>query len=376
MKSISTLRKPFILLFVTFFFISTIAAQELAEKIKQLPSVVSVKKIEHHSFFQEAYEVLISQNIDHKNPGLGKFNQRVVVSGYNPFSPVVLVTEGYHADYAISSTYINELSRILEANQIVAEHRYFGKSKPETNDWQYLTAENAATDLHVIKELFNNIYPNKWIATGISKGGQNTLAYKSFYPNDMHVWIAYVAPNNFAVEDRRHEKYIARTGTKELRDQVFAFQQKTLQNRGQLQPLLDSLFRAKGMQFQISENQILDYCVLEYPFSFWQWKSRNPDIPANSDDPQELFKHLVLVASPDYFDTNKMQDIRPFFIQAAKELGYYSYGTKPLKELLSIDNAKGYLGKLFLKQNESFKFNKNLSKLIEKTINTDGLHRR
>jgi hypothetical protein len=31
------------------------------------------------------------------------------------------------------------------------------------------------TDLHKIREMFATVYPGKWIATGISKGGQTAL---------------------------------------------------------------------------------------------------------------------------------------------------------------------------------------------------------
>ena len=37
-----------------------------------------------------------------------------------------------------------------------------------------------------------------------------------------------------------------------------------------------------------------------------------------------------------------------FNVQAAKELGYYGYYTKPFKKYLSIKTAKGYLGRVML----------------------------
>lgn len=35
-------------------------------------------------------------------------------------------------------------------------------------------------DLHAVRNAFKSIYPGKWIATGISKGGQTTLLYRTF----------------------------------------------------------------------------------------------------------------------------------------------------------------------------------------------------
>lgn len=49
---------------------------------------------------------------------------------------------------------------------------------------------------------------------------------------------------------------------------------------------------------------------------------------------------------PDYFSNQN-----PYFsfdVQAAKELGYYGYYTKPFKRYLSIKTAKGYLHRLML----------------------------
>ena len=87
---------------------------------------------------------------------------------------------------------------------IFVEYRYFLESTPEPKDWQYLTAENSADDLHAITTAFKNIYSGKWIATGISKGGQTTLLYRTFYPDDVDISIPYVAPLCYGVEDGRH----------------------------------------------------------------------------------------------------------------------------------------------------------------------------
>lgn len=355
-----------------------LSAQEsdLYNQIKSFPEVKSIQKIAQNPFFKESYEILIDQYLDHGNPAAGKFTQRVILSDFNKYSPVIFVTEGYSADYAIKPTYVNELSRILDANQIVVEHRYFGKSMPNSPNWDYLTIENECADLHLILKLFKRIYnnDNKWVATGISKGGHNTLAYKAFYPNDADIWVPYVAPLNFGVEDERHEKFLNTVGSADCRAKITEFQKEILIKRDSIQPLLDSLILAKGYTFRLSKDEILDFCVLEYEFAFWQWGTSCADIPASGDNIHKKFEHLIKICDPDYFSIQGIEPIKAFFVQAAKEIGYYGYDVKPLIPYLKIKDAEGYLSKLFLPENSSFKFNKKSSKFIEKSLQKDGKH--
>jgi len=355
-----------------------VAAQEnnLYNQIKSFPEVKSVQKIPNNSFFKESYEILIDQYLDHKNPAAGKFTQRVILSDFNKYSPVIFVTEGYSADYALKPTYINELSRILDANQIVVEHRYFGKSMPNSPNWDYLTIENECDDLHLIMKIFKRIYnnQNKWVATGISKGGHNTLAYKAFYPDDANIWVPYVAPLNFAVEDIRNEKFLDQVGSADCRAKITEFQKDILIKRDSIQPLLDSLILAQNYTFRISKEEVLDFCVLEYEFAFWQWGTSCTEIPDSGDNIHKKFDHLIKVCDPDYFSIQGIEPTKAFFVQAAKEIGYYGYDVKPLIPYLKIKDAEGYLNKLFLPENTSFKFNKKSSKFIEKSLQKNGNH--
>lgn len=51
-------------------------------------------------------------------------------------------------------------------------------------------------------------------------------------------------------------------------------------------------------------------------------------------------------AGPDYFAEN--QPNISFFVQAARELGYYGYDTKPFRKYLTIDSSRGYLNRIML----------------------------
>ena len=44
------------------------------------------------------------------------------------------------------------LTNLLDANQIMVEHRYFGKSVPDSLDWNYLNIKQSAADHHRIAD--------------------------------------------------------------------------------------------------------------------------------------------------------------------------------------------------------------------------------
>ncbi len=348
--------------FLRLFFILTIAqfqlsAGNLVSYLQQFPQVVEIIPMTPNAFFQEAVQIRLLQPVDHRNPDLGIFSQRVFVSIKTPNAPVVLVTEGYVANYGANSGYLNELCSILEASQVVVEHRYFGQSWPDPVNWEFLTVENAAGDHHTIVNLLKPYLSGKWVNTGISKGGQTAVLHRVFHPEDVDLTVSYVAPFNFGVEDGRHEPFIDNIpGTAKEREKVLAFQHLLLDKRQQLMPLFSQLVADKNYTFSAPINAIYDYCVLEYSFAFWQWGSNPALIPGSESTLQEVFDHFEKISSPDYFAREGLDRIGSFFVQAARELGYYGYDTKPFKGKLSIESAEGYLARLFMPDNYSTPF--------------------
>lgn len=332
--------------------------QALIDFLNSQPEIKQVTQIESNPFFDVTYEIMVKQPLNFKDTLDGFFLQRVIVADKGINNPVVVITEGYDAHNAVKPEYINELCPILEANQVYIEHRYFGKSVPEPLNWDYLTVENAANDHHHIIQLFKKYYQSKWISTGISKGGQTAMSHRKFFPEDVDVTVAYVGPLNFAVEDGRHERFIAKkAGTPKQRKAVLHFQMETLKRKTQLLPLLKEYSEEKKYTYKIPLEEVFDFCVLEFSFSFWQWGNSVEEIPAASASNQEIFDYLMKVASSDYFSEEGIEPTRPFFVQAARELGYYGYDTRKLKKYLSISTAKNYLERIFLPENMHVKFN-------------------
>ena len=363
MKRISHLLLLLLLVIVS----ANASNKELYQKLCTLKGVITVDSLPS-DYSSEKYVVTIRQPLDHKHPEKGSFTQRVVISHEGFDRPTVLVTEGYGGDYALNPRYRDELAGLFQTNTVFVEHRYFSGSVPDTVDWQYLTAQNSASDLHLITTLFKQIYPQKWISTGISKGGQTALIYRAFFPKDVDITVPYVAPVSRSAEDGRHEPFLNKVGDKKTRQAILSFQREVLKRRGEIIPLLEKFCLEKQLSFRISMNEVLDYCVLEYSFAFWQWGTPASHIPANTATTGVLFKHLTEISGPDYFAIG--QPTQAFFIQAARELGYYGYDIEPFKDLLFIRTAKDYLQRIMLPEGITIQFQPELYKKLTNFIET------
>ena len=345
---------------------SSFAQTVLEQKINAISAIKEIRPLET-SEFSEKYVTYFTQPLDHRHPEKGSFRQRVIVSHVGFDRPTVIVTEGYGAAYALRPQYREELSKLLNANMIFVEYRYFLESTPEPKDWQNLTAENSADDLHAITTAFKNIYPGKWIATGISKGGQTTLLYRTFYPDDVDISVPYVAPLCYGVEDGRHEPFLHKVSTPENRKKIEDFQLEALKRKATLLPRFEKYCTEKNYSFRAPIEEIYDYSVLEYSFALWQWGTPISSIPATTASDDEVFSHLLAISEPGYFTADSPN--ASFFVQAARELGYYGYDVQPFKQYLSIQSSEGYLHRLMLPEElKDMPFDKTLSKKITKFL--------
>ncbi|MCX6220080.1 MAG: S28 family serine protease [Bacteroidia bacterium] len=361
-------RSALLSLFLFISFVSLVA-QSLQDRIKALPDIVSVEKMEQNQFFSEAYVVNVKQLVDHEHPDKGFFLQRVFVSHLSYESPVVFVTEGYGGAYAFGKRYLDELCPILKANQIFVEHRFFGKSVPDSIHWVDLTVENAAADQHHVVELFKKIYGQKWVNTGISKGGETTLYHRMLYPDDVEVSVPFVAPLNFSVEEARHPHFIEKeVATRSERKMVKAFQMEVLRRKDRLMPMFEQLCKEKNFHFKTPEREIYDYSVLELSFSFWQWGHSVKEIPATTSTDKIIFDFFQKISSCSYFDIESGKATAPFFVQAHRQLGYYAYDTRPFRKVIETRDMSGYIEKLFLEKDQIFPYDPEMSKETDRYL--------
>ncbi len=328
-------------------------------RLCMLDGVSDVRRIESDKY-NEKYVLRFLQNVNGETDEYGTFKQRIVVSFRGYDRPTVLVTEGYFADYALRSGYEEELARLTDANLIVVEYRYFAESVPSQVNWDYMTVRNSLYDYHHVRTVFGSLFTDKWISTGISKGGQTTMFYRAFYPEDVDVSVSYVAPLNKSVEDGRHEKFLSKkVGTKTERSAVKNAQKEFMRRKKSCLPLFSQYNKQHNLRYYISESDIYDYVVLEYPFALWQWGESVKDIPDYEASDTVWFDYLAKITGPDYFSVpNKFL---PFDVQAARELGYYGYDDKPIKKWKSAGSVKGYLKRLMLPDSlRSITFDKSL----------------
>jgi hypothetical protein len=309
---------------------------DLYKWLKSLPDV-DVNPIKSDKIFSEAYEIFIAQPIDHNNPTGPKFKQQLFLSHIDKEKPMVIELDGYAVNNPTT-----ELSRILNCNQIIVEHRYFGESVPSPFDWKYLTIKQAADDQHRIIEIFKEFYKSKWISTGISKGGSCVIFHRYFYPDDVDVSVSYEGPLNLSTEDQRVYEWINSVSTPECREKVYNFQKLCFEKREELYPMFLKNAEDKKLTYNIvGYEKGYEYSILEYSFAYWQWSDGDcSKIPDGTSSLEEIWEQLSAYGGVTYFDDQDIINIQPFFYQCYTEFGYYAYEVDQFKDYIKFANGQ------------------------------------
>ena len=302
------------------------------QKIEKLFPNAEVTEMEAKDHFTKAYQVVLDQPLDHKNLEAGTFKHYFYLSHVDESKPTVFITEGYNAT---PRTY--ELSKIFKGNQVQVEYRFYGKSRPDTIPWEYLKNDLAIEDYHKIISKLKRLYSGKWISTGISKGGETVLIHKSKYPWDVDVAVPYVAPLINGQEDNRTQNHINTIGTDECRAKIVTFQRQVLKNKDAVLAEISKYATEKEMNFtELSIEEALEYSVLEFPFSFWQWGGNCGEIPGETATAKELFDYINKIVGIGFYNDKTYYDLLPSYYQHLTELGYYGFDTTPVKDLLKV----------------------------------------
>lgn len=302
------------------------------QKLEQLFPKAEITKIAAKDHFSKAFQLVLDEPLDHQNAAAGTFKHYIYLSHSDVKKPTVLITEGYNAN---PRTY--ELSKILRGNQVQVEYRFYGKSRPDSIPWKYLKNDQAIEDYHQLVTKLKIVYKNKWISTGISKGGETVLIYKSRYPYDVAVAVPYVAPLIDTQEDPRTEAHIKTVGSDECRTKIAVFQQQVLKKRDSVLIEISNYAEATKMTFtELSKEEALEYAVLEFPFSFWQWGGNCEAIPTKNTTAKELFKYMNSIVGISFYNDKTYNDLLPSYYQHLTELGYYGFDTTPVKDLIKV----------------------------------------
>jgi hypothetical protein len=336
------------------------------QKLEKLFPNAEITKIPTQDYFTSAFQLILNEPLDHKNPDAGTFKHYVYLSHTSFKKPTILITEGYNAT---PRTY--ELTKILKGNQVQVEYRFYGKSRPDTIPWQYLKNDQAIEDYHQLVRKLKTLYTSKWLSTGISKGGETVLIYKSKYPYDVDVAVPYVAPLINGQEDIRTQQHINTIGSKDCRAKIVKFQQEVLKNRDSVLFEIKNYAKAKKMKFnQLSQEEALEYAVLEFPFSFWQWGGKCNEIPLVNATAKEQFKYLNNIVGIGFYNDKTYYNLLPSYYQHETELGYYGFDIMPVKNLLKV--VKQPTNKKFAPKNIALTFNPNYIKNVRNFIENQG----
>ncbi|AXT21129.1 hypothetical protein D7030_09020 [Flavobacteriaceae bacterium AU392] len=347
---------------------NTTSSVSFKNRIQELFPTAKIKALETKDHFKQVYQVIIKQLLDHSNPESGTFEHYIYMSHSDYNQPTVLVTEGYNARYR---TY--ELSKLLKSNQIMVEYRFYGASRPDPIPWQYLTNDQAIEDYHLLVLKLKSLYKNKWISTGISKGGETVLIYKSKYPKDIDVAIPYVAPLINTQEDPRTTAHINSVGSAECRTKVKQFQRALLLNREALIEEINIHAKKNQIQFnEVSIEEALEYAALEFSFSFWQWGGNCDEIPSENASPKELFDYMNKIVGIQFYSDKTYFNLLPSFYQHIRELGYYGFDFSPVEDLLKV--VKSSSNTRFAPKNVDLTYNPNYIKKVRKYVERKGDH--
>ena len=177
---------------------------DFSKLLKTIPGVSGVTVMAVPADYVKQYNFFFAQPVDHFNPAAGAFNQRVSIQiSHDLKNPVILHTQGYKLMMDGTFVWNEDLGKVLEANWIEVEFRYFGESLPEPMEnvtFTYLFSAQAAADLHEIASALKKYVfkESKWIATGSSKGGI-TSGLQAYYSDlngwkDFDVFVPFCAP--------------------------------------------------------------------------------------------------------------------------------------------------------------------------------------
>jgi hypothetical protein len=310
------------------------------------------------------YQLKVRQPLDHSDAKGGYFYQKVILEHKSSERPLIMITEGYDA----GRNYVAELAHLLDANQLQIEHRFFGESQPDSLYWEFLSAWQAAQDHHRIVELLRPFYSGSWINTGWSKGGQTALFHRYFYPDDVVATVAYETPVNLDLEDPRIDRFFLEVESENCRTKLANFQRVALERKDRLIPIFKQITGEYDYKYSIGYEVAIEYVVLEYPFSFWQYHKINcMDIPDRTAPDSVIFSHLDEVVSLWSYSDANMNSVAAY--QFATELGYYGNVQSHLSDLLS---DSGYSNMIYAPKYEFLEFDPRLMEDVNSWLESEG----
>ena len=347
------------------------------ESLEAIDGVVSVEEIEFYGetpYYSERYLVTFEQPLDWNDPSKGTFPQRVTVEVSEGAGINVMETYGYCLmDYiypninilGMDEYFIPEMANLVTSsgNYINVEHRFFGGSRPadmtntDTKYWEYNTPENAANDYHKIYSSLAPLLCDRWVSVGTSRGGLMTNVYAKYFPNDMDVYIAYVAPCSDGFDGTNMYDFVyneignttyGEELAKKYRDNVTAVQVKLIKEKEALLSSFISALEQRGVTFHEGFDDygsLYDLAVLEFAVQIWQagqsylsslWELLEMPEGTSGERMQKLdniFSLLIGVQNPS--DWAYSSAAWPYYSDGAMYYGQYLYDFSYLRAAMT-----------------------------------------
>ncbi len=289
-----------------------------------------------------AFELLIKQPLNHDDPDGETFVQRAVLVHRDANAPMVLNPTGYMLFEGYEQL-PEELTTLLQGNQLQIEHRFFGASVPndvDADDWQYLTVRQSAADHHHIVELLKPLYTDAWLETGHSKGGMTSVYHHVLYPDDLDAVVAYVAPISFAINDERGQDALDVIGDAACRDIIRAYQRNAASQRDDIIPIMQAASPTRGPD---EIEGYFAYSIGSLEWGYWQYGNGCDEagfyVP--NPDPAGTAAELGLDFNLDAFtDTSFL----PYSYQVQNELGQPDQRSAHLDDLLGDIDVDVFVG--------------------------------
>lgn len=314
---------------------------DLLAQLNALPGVTATETPTQAAGFTY-YVLQFTQPVDHDQPEGPTFQQEVSLLHRDVTAPMIAQTSGYWDYYRDSPV---ELTRLLVANQISIEHRFFAGSRPSPADWSRLTIQQMAADEHEIITKLRTIYGAAWLTTGGSKGGMTAIYHRRFYPDDVQGTVPYVAPISFGAPDIKYAAFLDTLGPPACRQAVRDIAKEMLANR---RAALEAKATAQGQSTtephsytRVLLRPAVESSIVSVEWAFWQYYGVSfcGSVPAVTDPDDKLWQFLDLISPVTDNDDVSIAQFDAYYYQAYFQLGYPDGGAMYLDPYLRFTDA-------------------------------------
>lgn len=264
------------------------------------------------------FDVYFEQPVDHDDANSPTFQQYAALIWKDSDAPLVMYTPGYSAAWQRERF---EVTKILDANQLSLEYRFYGTSQPADVDWSKLTVHQNIEDEHRIVEWMKTFDYGPFVQTGASKGGEDTLEHASIYPDDFAASVAYVPPVITAWPDDRYAGEFDRIGIADCSQKLRDLQREMLMRR----TAMETLANADGPYDLVGIHKAVETAIVELLFSFWMTRGEPfcAMVPATTATDKTLYAFLSFASPPSgYNDPTNAASTEQYTYQWQSQLGY------------------------------------------------------